>query len=113
PGACLELEPVAVEPRQRLSVAVRGVEPHPAVQAARLHRAPRLHAAPVPAGRLPAEALRRSAPLEGRHAAGRAARRSQSGVTTNQVTTNQGQTTIFRMSKKRGLSLFLDCFWCS
>ena len=37
-------QPVAVEPGQRVPVAVRGVEPHPALQAARLHRAPGLHA---------------------------------------------------------------------
>ena len=72
PGARLDLEPLAVEPRQRLPVAVRGLEPHPPLQAPRLHRAPRLHADPVPAGRLPAEALRRRAAVEGRHAGERA-----------------------------------------
>ena len=69
PGARLDLEPVALEPGQRLPVAVRGVEPHPPLQAAGLHRAPRLHADPVPARRLPAQGLRRAAALEGRHAA--------------------------------------------
>ena len=44
PGARVDLEPLAVEPRQRLPLAVRGVEPHPPLQAPGLHRAPRLHA---------------------------------------------------------------------
>ena len=44
PGARLDLEPLAVEPRERLPLAVRGVEPHPPLQAPGLHRAPRLHA---------------------------------------------------------------------
>ena len=71
PGARFDLEPFAVEPRQRLPLAVRGVEPHPPLQAPRLHRAPRLLAHPVPAGRLPAETIRRAASLEERHAPGR------------------------------------------
>ncbi len=55
PGARLDEQPVAVEPRQRLPEPVRGREPHPPLQAARVHRAPRLHADRLPAGRLPAE----------------------------------------------------------
>src|SRR5260221_394840 len=78
PGARLGLEPLAVEPRQRLFVAMRGLEPHPALQAPGLHRPPRLHPDPGPARRLPAQALRRLAPLEGRHAARGAAGRAQS-----------------------------------
>ena len=46
------------------------------------------------------EAIRRAAALEERHAPGR---------TEGCINTNQGQTTIFRLSKKRGLSLFLRC----
>ena len=45
PRARVDVEPVAVEPRRRVPEPVRGVEPHPALQAARIHRAPRLHAA--------------------------------------------------------------------
>ena len=60
PGACLEQQPVAVEPRQRVPEPVRGQQPHPPLQAARVHRAPRLHADRVPARRLPAEATTRS-----------------------------------------------------
>src|SRR6185295_9685448 len=72
PGARLDLEPVALEPRQRLPLAVRGFEPHPALQAPGLYRAPRLQPDPVPARRLPAQAIRRAAAVEERHAAGRA-----------------------------------------
>ena len=35
PGARVDLEPLAVEPRQRVPEPVRGVEPHPPLQAAR------------------------------------------------------------------------------
>ena len=44
PRARLDLEPLALEPRQRVPLPVRGLEPHPPLQAARVHRAPRLHA---------------------------------------------------------------------
>ena len=60
PGACLDQQPVALEPRQRLPEPVRGQQPHPPLQAAGVHRAPRLHADRVPARRLPAEATTRS-----------------------------------------------------
>ena len=43
PRPRLDVEPVAVEPRQRLPEPLRGVEPHPALQAARVHRPPGLH----------------------------------------------------------------------
>src|SRR5205814_4159759 len=78
PGARIDFEPLAVEPRQRVPVALRGVEPYPPLQAPGLHRAPRLRADPVPAGRLSAQELRRAAPLEGRHAARGTAGRSES-----------------------------------
>ena len=64
-----------LSPWNRVSVylsPVRGLQPHPPLQAPRVHRAPRLHADPVPARRLPAEALRRAAAVEGRHAGRRA-----------------------------------------
>src|SRR5204862_6302026 len=73
PGTRVDVQPLAVESRVGLFVAVRRIQPHPALQASRLHRAPRLHADPVPAGGLPAQGLRRAASLEGRHAAGGAA----------------------------------------
>jgi hypothetical protein len=47
-------QPVALEPRQRLPEPVRGQQPHPPLQAAGVHRAPRLHADRLPARRLPA-----------------------------------------------------------
>ena len=81
PGARLGLQPLALEPRERVPVAVRRFQPHPALQASRLHRAPRLHADPVPARRLPAQALRRAAALEERHAGRRAPGRAESGLT--------------------------------
>ena len=56
PGARVDVEPVAVEPRQRVPEPVRGVQPHPPLQAAGIHRAPRLHADRMPARRLPAAA---------------------------------------------------------
>ena len=68
PGACVEQQPVAVEPRQRLPEPVRGQQPHPPLQAARVHRAPRLHADRVPARRLPAARVPGGAAVEGRHA---------------------------------------------
>src|SRR6267142_1150823 len=80
PGARLDLEPLAVEPRERLFVAVRRIEPYPPLQAPGLHRAPGLLADPVPAGRLPARALRRAASLEGRHAAAGAEGRSEGSL---------------------------------
>src|SRR5207247_431641 len=78
PGACLVFEPFALEPRECLFVAVRGFEPHPALQAPRLYRTSRLLPDPVPAGRLLAQALRRGAALEGRHAARGVEGRAQS-----------------------------------
>jgi ectoine hydroxylase len=54
PGACVHQQPVALEPRQRLPEPVRGLQPHPPLQAPRVHRAPRLHAHRLPARRLPA-----------------------------------------------------------
>src|SRR5262249_12946265 len=62
------------------SLAVRGVESHPPLQAPRLHRAPRLRAHQVPAGRLPAQALRRPASLEERHACRGASRQLESSM---------------------------------
>ena len=44
PGARVGQQPVAVEPRQRLPEPVRGQQPHPPLQAAGVHRAPRLRA---------------------------------------------------------------------
>ena len=40
PGACVGIEPVAVASGQRLPEPVRGLEPHPPLQAARVHRPP-------------------------------------------------------------------------
>ena len=57
PGARLGQQPLALEPRQRLPEPVRGQQPHPPLQAPRVHRAPRLHADRLPARRLPAEGL--------------------------------------------------------
>ena len=54
-------QPLAVESRQRVPEPVRGIEPHPPLQAARVHRAPRLHADRMPARRLPA---RRDYPVD-------------------------------------------------
>ena len=47
PGACLDLESLAVEPRERVSLTLCRFEPHPPLQASRLHRASRLHADPL------------------------------------------------------------------
>ena len=47
-------------------------QPHPPLQAARVHRAPRLHADRVPARRLPAAGLPGGPAVEGRHAGQRA-----------------------------------------
>ena len=44
PGARVGIEPVALGPRQRLPEPVRGQQPHPPLQAPRVHRPPRLHA---------------------------------------------------------------------
>ena len=44
PRARLDLQPVAVEPRGGVPEPLRGVEPHPPLQAPRVHRAPRLRA---------------------------------------------------------------------
>ena len=49
PGARVDQQPVAVEQGQRLPQPVRGQQPHPPLQAARVHRPPRLHAHRVPA----------------------------------------------------------------
>ncbi len=68
PGARLDVESVAVESRQRLPEPVRGVQPHPALQAARIHRAPRFHADRMPARRLPASRLPGRAAVARRHA---------------------------------------------
>ncbi len=65
PGARVRLEPVALEPGERVPLPLRGVEPHPALQAAGLHRASRFHADRMPARRLPAEGIRGRASLEG------------------------------------------------
>ena len=73
PGARVGQQPVAVEPRQRVPEPVRGQQPHPPLQAPRVHRAPRLHADRLPARRLPAEGLPGRPAVEGRHAAQRAA----------------------------------------
>ena len=54
PRARLDVEPLAVEPRERVPEPVRGLEPHPPLQAPRVHRAPRLHADRDAARRLPA-----------------------------------------------------------
>ncbi len=43
PGACLDLESLALESRQRVPEPVRGIESYPPLQAPRLHRAPRFH----------------------------------------------------------------------
>ena len=51
---------------QRRPENVRGVEPHPTLQASGLHSASRFHADSMPAGRLSFEELRRSASLEGK-----------------------------------------------
>ena len=68
PGARLDQQPVAVEPRQRLPEPVRRQQPHPPLQAARVHRPPRLHADRVPARRLPAGRLPGRGAVEERHA---------------------------------------------
>ena len=70
PGARLDGQSVALEPGQRLPEPLRGVEPHPPLQATRVHRPPGLHADRVPARRLPAAGLRRAAALAGRHTRG-------------------------------------------
>src|SRR5882672_5275702 len=72
PRARLDLEPLAVEPGERLPEPLRGVEPHPALQLSRIHRPPRLHADRVPSRRLPAPPLPGGPPVEGRHPGGRA-----------------------------------------
>ena len=73
PGARLGQQPVAVEPRQRVPEPVRGQQPHPPLQAARVHRAPRLHADRMPGRRLPAAQRPGRAAVEGRAAGQRAA----------------------------------------
>src|SRR6266545_8386600 len=80
PGARLYCQSLSLESGQRLFEPVRGVEPHTALQASGVHRAPRFCAVEVPPRRLPAQALRRAASVERRNAAGRAARRAQSRV---------------------------------
>src|SRR5215468_1017217 len=72
PRARVELEPVALGPLERLSEPLRGLQPYPPVQASGVHRSSRLHADPVPPGRLPAARLRCPAALEGRHPRGSA-----------------------------------------
>src|SRR5262249_22344713 len=72
PGARLDVEPLAVEPGERLPEPLRGLQPHPALQAAGVHRPPRLHPDRMPSRRLPAAALRRRAAVEGRHPGRRA-----------------------------------------
>ena len=57
PGARLDREPLAVGPLERVPEPVRRLEPHPPVQAAGVHRPPRLHADRVAARRLPAARL--------------------------------------------------------
>jgi ectoine hydroxylase len=44
PGSRVHVEPVAMEPGERVSQPLRGVEPHPPLQAPGVHRASRLHA---------------------------------------------------------------------
>ena len=53
---------------QRVPEPVRRIEPHPALQATGVHRAPRLHADRLPARRLPAAELSSVPAMEGRHA---------------------------------------------
>ena len=67
-GSRLQLEPLALGSGQRVPEPVRGIEPHPPLQAPGIHRAPRFHADPVPARRLSAEGLRRAAAVERWHA---------------------------------------------
>jgi hypothetical protein len=54
-----------VEPRGGVPEPVRREQPHPPLQAARVHRAPRLHADRMPARRLPAQGLSGGPALEG------------------------------------------------
>ncbi len=50
PGACIELQPVAVGSHQRLPEPVRGLQSYPPLQAPRIHRASRFRADRMPAG---------------------------------------------------------------
>ena len=72
PRARLGIEPLAVGPGQRLPEPVRGQQPHPPLQAAGVHRPPRLRADRVPARRLPAEGLSGRPAVAERHAGERA-----------------------------------------
>ena len=71
PGARLDGQSVALEPGQRLPEPMRGVKPHPPLQATGVHRPPGLHADRVLTRRLPAAELRRAAALAGRYTRGR------------------------------------------
>ncbi len=68
PRACVDGESLAVEPGERVPEPVRGLQSHPPLQAAGIHRPPRLHAVAVSARRLPAQGLRGAAALARRHA---------------------------------------------
>ena len=74
-------QPEPVEPRQRLPEPVRGQQPHPALQAARVHRAPRLHADRVPAATTACGARARST-CRGRTAC----RRARSKTSLDEIT---------------------------
>src|SRR5262249_20519266 len=68
PGPRVDVESFTVESSQRVPEPLRGVEPHPPLQAAGVHRASRFHPDRMPAGRLSAAAVRGRPAVEERHA---------------------------------------------